>query len=209
MTTTAPVDLVYVVRLARVRQSIETLLARQTHPYFIAYLHLRRTAARQGRLTGLTPNWAALGNLLEVPGAPPGKPFLRPFWKGQRDAHQEWLNANLAGSFAPSSLRGVPLRVVDTDAQGRFLLRERHWELAREHLLLDNPMPVLALAAFLFRDLGLYFVAEPGPATLIELFRREYGYSSEDETEFNELYDTSWTGGSGPWLEPLSATEIA
>jgi hypothetical protein len=182
---------------------VRTLLGRDIHQFFVAYLHLRRLAGRLGRITDLEPNWAQLGTLLEVPGGPEGKPYLRPFWKGARDAHQEWLNRNLAGSFSPSSLRGVPARVVETDASGRYSLREDHWRLAREHLLFERPVPVLSLAAFLFRDFGLRSDHKPGPEDLISLFRVQYSYTPNDDAEFAHLFDTKWRGGDGPWSEPL------
>jgi hypothetical protein len=192
-------EYVYVLTQARARQAIEILLGRQTHQFFIAYLFLRRTAAREGRTDGLYLDFAEVGEFLQVTGGPAGKPFLRPFWKGQRDAHQEWLNANLAGSYAPSSLRGVPLRVVDIDADRRFSLREDHWDLALKHLLMDVPMPVLPLAAFLFRDHGLVSEADPDPLHLVTIFQQEFGY--DDDVEFNVLYDLDVPAGIDPWLE--------
>lgn len=126
---------------------------------------------------------------------------MRPFWRGERNAGQEWLNENLAGSFAPSSLRVVFSRVVETDAQRRFNLRPNHWELARTHLLFDAPIPVLAVAAFMLRDYGFMAASLPGREDLVDAFRREYGYAADDEDEFTHLYDISWTGKDGPWFE--------
>ena len=196
---------IYTIPVARVRESIDSLLARDIHQFFIAYLFLRRTAARIGRTTALTPDWSELGVLLEVSGGPPGKPFLRPFWRGQRNAGQEWLNSNLAGSYAASSLRGVPMRVVETDASGRFNLRPEHWNLAFEHLLFKKKVPALAVAAFVFRDYGIVSELLPSPEDLIALFRREYGYRPEDDVEFSALYDDAWRGSDGPWAETFES----
>lgn len=206
MSTVGAAEAIYVLPVQRVRESITHLLERDTHPFFIAYLHLRRLSGRQGRTTGLAPSWPDLGTILEVTDNPfPGKPYLRPFWKGQRRAGQEWLNENLAGSYAPSSLRGVPMQVVETDASGRFNLRDDHWRLAFHHLLFDAPISALAIAGFVFRDYGIVADGPPGPSDLIGLFRTEYGYRSEDDAEFNQLYDMSWTGEEGPWSELLAA----
>lgn len=207
MTAPDGTEQIYVLPTARVRECLDSLLSRDTHPHFVAYLYLRLLAGRTGQVTGLVPNWADLGNLLEVPGGPPGKPFLRPFWRGERNAGQEWLNENLAGSFAPSSLRVVLGRVVTTDAQRRYSLRSKHWELAREHLLFDEPVSVVALAGFMFRDYGFMAESPPGPGELVEVFRQEYGYKAEDDVEFDTLYDTTWTGGSGEWFEPFAKEE--
>jgi hypothetical protein len=155
----------------------------------------------------MVPNWSDLGKLLEVPGGPPGKPYLRPFWRGERNAGQEWLNDNLAGSFSPSSLRVVLGRVVTTDAERRYSLRPKHWELASEHLLFNEPMPVLALAGFMLRDYGLVAESPPSSSDLVAAFRGEYGYRERDEVEFASLYDTAWLGAPGDWFERL-ATEV-
>lgn len=196
-----PARSVYVIPVERARECVTRLLSQQIHPFFIAYLYLRGLAGRFDSLTGLTPNWPNLGALLEVRDAPPGKPYLRPFWKGSRAAGQEWLNSNLAGSFAPSSLRGVPQRVIEVDAAGRFNLRPDHATCALQHLLFNRRVPALALAGFLFRDYGILAASPPGSADLVDLFRHEYGYQDPDQAEFETLYDTSWTGAPGPWAE--------
>jgi len=200
MVTADDSETIYVVPVRRVRECIDKLLSRDTHPYFVAYLYLRSLAGRKGSIAGLRPEWTELGKLLAVPGGPPRKPYLRPFWMGERKAGQEWLNENLAGSFAPSSLREVPSRVVETDARGRFNLRPNHDELARTHLLFDAPLPALAVAGFMFRDFGFVALSHPGPEELVEVFRHEYGY--DEQSEFDQLYETSWSGQAGPWFEP-------
>jgi hypothetical protein len=204
----APDELVtFVVPVERVRESLTTLLDQKVHPFFVAYLHLRRMAGRQHRLTGLEPHWAELGERLEVPGGPAGKPYLRPFWNQTRGANQEWLNGNLAGSFAPSSLRGVPMEVVETDAKRRFTLRPKHWLLAREHLLAGETVPALAVAAYFFRDYGFRAEAPPTAEDLIALFRADYSYAPDDSAEFETLFDATWRGAAGAWTEPLGGTE--
>jgi hypothetical protein len=201
MSTAAANAEIYVLPVARARESVSKLLGQEAHPFFVAYLYLRGIAGRVGRLTGLSPNWPTLGTLLEVLDAPPGKPYLRPFWKGSRAAGQEWLNANLAGSFAPSSLRGIPQKVIEIDAAGKFNLRPDHPQRAFQHLLSSKRLPALAVAGFLFRDYGILSESPPTPEMLIALLRQEYGYRAEDDSEFNLLYDTTWTGEDGAWAE--------
>lgn len=204
MAATSDGERIYVVPIPRVRECIDTLLSRDTHPFFIAYLYLRQLAAREGSLRGLKPSWSELGKYLEVPGGPPGKPYLRPFWHRERKTGQEWLNENLAGSFAPSSIRDVPALVVETDAERRYNLRPDHWEAAREHLLFGRPLSVLALAAFLFRDYGFIADSMPTPTDLVQVFRQQFGYSDSDQEEFDRLYDTDWIGADGPWFKIMN-----
>lgn len=198
---TAGSVITYVVPVERVREAITELLSRQAHPFFPAYMHLRQLAARHGRTTSLTPDWPALGALLEVTGGPPGKPYLRPFWRGARDAHQEWLNSNLAGSYAPSSLRSEPMRVVEIDARRRFNLRPGHAQLALENLLSHKRLPALAVAAFFLRDYGVVASQTSNPQVLIDVFKEQFGYlTPADDNDFQTLYDEEW-GRKGRWLE--------
>jgi len=144
---------------------------------------------------------------LRVPGGPPGKPNFRPFWNQTRDAGQDWLNANLAGSYAPSSLRSLPRRVVDI-GDGGFSLKEDHWQLARQHLLYDDRVPAVALCAFLYRDFG--FTTDgisPAPAALIDIFRMDFGYRLDsDDIEFEHLYDAN-VPAREDWFVPFDAGE--
>jgi len=206
MSADAPAgEATYVLRVERVRESIDRLLDRDTHQHFIGYLFLRGVAAQRGWTTGLTPEWSKLGHLLDVPGGPPDRPYLRPFWKGKRESQQEWLNQNLAGSFSPSSIRRTALaQVVDFDSHGRFSLRDGHAELALDHLLYGERMQALPLAVFLFRDYGLIAATPPEPTDLVALFRDEYGYDEEHVDEFATLYDDSVPGNGASWVEPAA-----
>jgi hypothetical protein len=190
----------YVIPTDRVREAIRLLIDRHTHQHFIAYLYLRSLAAREGRFDGLKPSWSELSDWLLVEGGPAGKPHLRPFWKGKRNAGQEWLAENLAGSYSPSSLRKETLRVIQTDAAGEFSLRENHAQLALEHLLLGARIEALALAGFLYRDYGFVGKASPTSDDLIDVFRRDFGYDTEHSAEFDTVYEVTWMG-DGPWFE--------
>lgn len=178
----------FVLKLSTVQLSVRALLNRDTHPFFIAYLWLRRQAHNQGSQIDIDPKWADLGAFLRVVDAPATRPYLRPFWKGARADGREWLNSNLAGSFAPSSLRDAPREVIDTTAAGRFILRKNHWNLALSKLLLGSPMSVVALSAFLFREYGFVGSDSPTANDLIRIFREEFGYLNSDQAEFQTLF---------------------
>lgn len=191
----------YVLKVKHVRHAVDALLARDTHPFFIAYLWLRREAGRQGTTEELRPNWSDLGRFLAVEGGPPGKPYLRPFWKGERNANQEWLNRNLAGSFAPSSFRGVPRQVIEPNADGSYRLRDEHWNRALEFLLYGEPLPAAAVAAFMLRNRGFVSPAPPTHADFVMQFVAEFGYR-EEPIEFGVVFDASW-GSDIDWFELL------
>lgn len=189
----------YVVLDWRVKQSIEKLLSRNTHPFFIAYLWLRRRGMMLGDMTEITPDWGSLEPYLRVPGGPAGKPHLRPFWKGARNSRQEWLNENLAGSFAPSSFRSEYVTpVVTTNAAGRYVLRGDHWKQALDHFLYGERLPAVAVAAFLLRDFGLIASSPPQPIDLVNAFREEFRFPAASEEKFDTLFDIAWGTTTGP-----------
>lgn len=196
----------FVFNVTAVRNAIADLSSRSVHPFFPAYLYLRQEAKRQGTDSAIKPRWKELAVYLEVAGASARKPYFRPFSEGSAGAGQGWLNANLAGSFAGSSLRpGKPaMSVVDYDRGAKdFALRERHWELAREHLLDGERMPIGSLCAFMLRDFA--FISESGPpdaASMVDVFLGAFGYGSRDSEEVQNLYDlTILDAGIGGWFD--------
>lgn len=194
----------YVVPAGKVRASINKLLSRRTHAWFPAYLHVRREAATQGRMSEIEPNWNVLGNDLRMEGGPPGKVHLRPFWNEARNAYQEWMGPNLAGSYSPSSIRRAALEVITIDAAGLYGLRDHHWDLALQNLLGGERLSGVALAAFMLRDRGWRSSTAPTIDDLVRGFRYEFGYGPDDDEEFDTLYELEW--GSDPtevWFEVL------
>ena len=197
----------YVLTTAAVRDCIAMLRKQRVHPYFPAYLHLRQRAAAEGSLTDLHPEWKAeLSPFLQIRDAPAKKPHFRPFTENAGGGDDEWLNPNLAGSYAPSSLRPTPLQLVEIGpSHGSFSLRPKHWELAREHLLHGERLPLIALAGFMLRDFG--FESDDGfpPANEdLELaFVETFGYNdASGATELDYLYDREPIATSF-WFEPF------
>ena len=171
-------------------------------------------AAKEGRQSELRPNWTGLHDYLVVDEGPKDKPYLRPFWHGSRNAEQEWLNPNLAGSFAASSLRMAPSapfsKVVEVSEDGRFSFRANHAGLALSSLLYGQYLDALHLALFLYRNRGVWSSSAPTGETLVNCFRSDFGYQiPEDDDEFVTLYtvDPSASGDlfeideSSSWAE--------
>jgi hypothetical protein len=196
----------WVLKAGMVRQCMGILRAQSIHPFFPAYLHIRRTAAAEGSRVGIRPIWEELGRLLEVAGAPSTHPYFRPFTTASGESDQEWLNPNIAGSYAPSSLRAgqPPLQVVEVGAgRGRFNLREMHWELARVHLLDGKKVPLTPLAAFFLRDFAFEnYDAVPTDDDLRRGFIEMFGYNDDEDgpREVAHLYDVSIQAGED-WFE--------
>lgn len=196
----------WVLKAEAVRDSIGILREHSIHPFFPAYLQIRRTAYENGTLVDLRPNWDELGRLLEVAGAPSTHPYFRPFTTGPGESDQEWLNPNLAGSYAPSSLRvdQPAFRVVEKgEGRGRVTLRDNHWNLALEHLLDGETVPITALAAFFLRDFAFEgFDQAPNDDELGGGFALMFGYidGGTGPTELARLYDSS-VEATADWFE--------
>lgn len=180
------------VRPELVAKSFRTLREHNAHPHFAGYLALKRTAARDGGTEDLRPNFKEFfDTFMQVHGGPADRPYLKPFPSDER----LWFNPNVAGSFAPSSVRNKsPLdRIVDVNGNGRnarYSLVDQHWRLARSLLVSDNRVPALSLAVFLYRDYAI-LSDEPSTADVISVFREEFGYAESrgtGEEEYRYLY---------------------
>ncbi|MCQ4334932.1 hypothetical protein KM295_15885 [Natronomonas sp. F2-12] len=85
------------------------------------------------------------------------------------------------------------VEVENTNNQNKASLRDQHWEKAREHLTGADKVPVTAVAGFLYRDFALEYDFMPDGEDLVNVFRDEFGYDSDDpdeRAEFDHLYTT-------------------
>lgn len=201
---------VFVLTTSIVRWGIEQLLSRKVHTFFPAYLEIRRATGAKSKVPS-RPQWANVGRYLEVPGGPPERPYYRPFWHQSRNAGQDWLNENIAGSYSPSSIREVPRRVIEIEGSG-YSLKEGHARLALKNLLFGEALPVYPLAIFYYRNSGF---TNDGPALspdgLIGIFRKDFSFLADAEmTEFDLLFSagipdrTDWFE---PWNPPAATVE--
>jgi len=197
----------YVIRKQIVAQCLSRLRERKTHTLFPGYLYLQQRAAQLGRLEDVQPDFLAFFKQFFLVGNHPlGAPYIKPFTEQKPSAKNLWLNENVAGSYAPSSLRsGQPFRRV-VEIQGRkYSLPPDHARRAFEHLLYSVPVQVTDLAVILYRDYGLL-----GDSLtikdLIGIFAYEFGYSNRPADRPNEDFSTlfsfeSTTTWREDWLE--------
>lgn len=183
MTADPPAHL-QVLRVDVVKWAIEHLTQQKIHAFFSAYLHLRAVALEVGSTHDIPARWADLSPLLEVPGGPAGKPYYRPML--HRLNTSPWLNPNLAGSYAPSSIRDSVRKVV-SPANGHYSLLDGHVDLASEYLLFNDRLSAPALSVFFYRNRGFY---EPN-LTIddpVKLLLSEFRLDQPDMSDFLRLF---------------------
>ncbi len=181
----------YVVRKRIVAQCLSRLRKQNTHTLFPGYLHLQQRASQLGRLEDLQPDFRLFfEQFFSVGNHPLGAPYIKPFTERKASTRNLWLNENVVGSYAPSSLRaGQPFRKVVTIEQRKYSLPPDHARRALEHLLYCTPVQAADLAVVLYRDFGLLddsLTIED----LIGVFAYEFGYSNRPGDELNEDFST-------------------
>ncbi len=199
-----------VIRKEIVAQSLNRLRDQKTHTLFAGYLYLQQRASQLGRLTDLQPDFLSyFEKYFLVENHPLGAPYIKIF-TGQKPSDKNlWLNQNVAGSYAPSSLRlGQPFRkVVDDIENKKYSLSISHATKAFEHLLYFEPVQAADLAIVLYRDFGL----TKDSATikdLIDIFAYEFGYTETQGAEPNADFQTLFSFDSTEnleedWLEKI------
>jgi hypothetical protein len=207
-------EMAVVVRPDVVNESVAELVRARMHEHFAGYLCMVRTAARDGSTTNLKPDFVEFfDTFLAVPNAPDGRPYLRPFNRAG-SGPLSWNQANVAGSYAPSSIRPnmAFASVVEINGQGTsatYSLRNGHARLALEHLAHGQKVPVVPLAIFLYRDFALLTEGDPSAAHLVQMLRHEFGYEDADgrvSDDFRVLYaDESEVGSTAAMFDEAPA----
>ena len=181
-----------VLAVDQVAKSLDVLRGLGVHRNTVMYLCIKRAAAQQQTDENIKLDFQEFfGRFLTVRNAPTDKPYIIPF---EASSAKLWLNPNLAGSFAPSSIRqDNPIRqVVDINGKGlgvRYALKPSHSRKAFGKLLNKTKIPVLDLAAFLYRDFG-FDTERMDVQKLLNIFQAEFGYLSGGTAtdEFNEIF---------------------
>ncbi len=184
----------YVFTVEAIQRSFETLKRIKSHEHFPGYLAILRALKRSGEEVARSADIVEFyDRYLRVEDAPPTNPYIQPF-RSRYKGGSLLFNRNVAGSYAPSSLRqGSFSDVVEVEGDRRnatYRLRDDHASLASQRLLNGDKLPVGALATFLYRDYGLRLEA-PEPQRVIGLFQHEFGLSydvSEEGQAFAALF---------------------
>jgi hypothetical protein len=198
----APEDLHVLTRVA-VKAGMDALKSQRIHEHFPAYLELRRLAVTSGSLTNLKPEWKVVSDLLKMPSGPPTKPHYRPFSsRNLKDESGYWYNPNLAGSYAPKSMRATSGFMLNANGND-YELPTDHVQQALLRLLKATKVPAWALAAYYLRNYGFVFDGEGGYAELIAAFKKEFAF--ERGTDFDALFeDDEPIFFTDDWFEPCT-----
>ena len=199
----------YVIRKHIVARALSRLREQKTHTLFAGYLYLQQRSAQLHRLEDLQPDFTSFfKQFLRVGNHPLGAPYIKLFTEQKASIKNLWLNENVAGSYAPSSLRAEqPFRQV-VDISGRkYSLPPNHAQLAFEHLLYSTPVQVADLSVVLYRDFGMSDDLV-NIQDVIDIFAYEFGYSQEHDTESNKDFSTLYSletakGWEEDWLETI------
>ena len=188
----------YLPTLPKVKASLEALVNLGAHRALAGYLCVLNAASIENRTTELRPNFRDFFDRFFRIGDPPSKkPYAVPFARGAKSI---LFNENVAGSYAPSSLRPVnPLHsLIDIKgggSQASFTLRDNHVEQVKE-LLLPVPLPIYAFACFIYRDWG--FTVNPDRQEIETAIQGDFGLALK-----NDLF------GSGIFVDDLNSISAA
>lgn len=199
----------YVIRKQVVARSLFRLREQKTHTLFAGYLHLQKQASELNRLEDLQPEFTQFfKQFFRVGNHPLGTPYIKLFTEQKATSRNLWLNENVAGSYAPSSLRpGQPFRHVVDIVRKKYSLPPDHARRAFEHLLYSTQVQVSDLAVLLYRDFGL--VGDSVTIQdLIDVFAYEFGYTNEPGTQPDENFQILYSletskNWQEDWLETI------
>jgi hypothetical protein len=199
---------VRVIRKRIVAQCLARLRKQKTHTLFPGYLYLQQRASQLERLEDLQPDFLSFFKQFFLVGNHPlGAPYIKPFTEQRASTKNLWLNENVAGSYAPSSLRPKqPFRQVVRIQGRKYSLPLDHARRAFEYLLYRNQVQVADLAVVLYRDYGL-LGDSVNIEDLVGIFIYEFGYSKEPDGEPDESFRTLFSlettrTWEQDWLEP-------
>ena len=177
-----------------VARSIARLRGQKTHALFAGYLCLQYRAAQLGRYYDLQPEFTQFFKVFfRVSNHPLGAPYVKVFTEHRASDKNLWLNENVAGSYAPSSLRpDQPFRKVVNIENKLYSLPYDHAGLALKFLLYSKPVQVADLAVFLYRDYG-FFDSVVNIYDLINIFTYEFGYADQMGAKADENFQTLYS----------------
>jgi hypothetical protein len=157
-----------------------------------------------GRLDNLRPDFKGFfDSFFAIGGSPAKWPYYVPFGSAGKP-EEKFFNRNVAGSYAPSSIRPVnPLRKLaslEATPKGHlFSLVPQHAEVAQQ-MLHGAIIPGASLAAYLYRDYGFESAGTPDPGELYRCLRSDFGFAFSSGTiSFEQIFADDTTELGNPF----------
>ena len=151
----------YTLGVDTVRAAIQTLITTKSHEQLVLYLAILRLKSRDGEKFTEGDVYSVIKPWLELPGRE-GYPYYRPFASRGK---QFWMNSNLAGSFAPSSLRSSRDLFYSSDNA----LRLPSVDEITTFLKIKSPVPLWAITCYFLRNAS--FIAKDGDWHVSDVLR--------------------------------------
>jgi hypothetical protein len=188
---------------------MDRLSATPAHEHFAGYLGLLEADRRgKGGLHRSRDIKDFHQRYLTVAGLKTTSPFFSPV-RNTDAGEVKPFNKNVAGSYAPSSLRpdGPFMAAVDVKGKGQgvtYSLMPDHANVASGSMLGGKRVQAVALAAYLFRDYGF---EERNLQAVLDTFRDRFALRAQHTDEsatFAALFDPSLDGFADEDLVPLA-----
>lgn len=169
----------YTLGVDTVRAAIQTLITTKSHEQLVLYLAILRLKSRDGEKFTEGDVYSVIKPWLELPGRE-GYPYYRPFASRGK---QFWMNSNLAGSFAPSSLRSSRDLFYSSDNA----LRLPSVDEITTFLKIKSPVPLWAITCYFLRNAS--FIAKDGDWHVSDVLRLADDYFGIAQADFSDVFD--------------------
>lgn len=192
----------YVLTVEGVRKAISRLEYRFIHQHFAGYLAILR-AKRQHSASPvhMSDILEFHDRYLRAADAPDEAPYVRPFTQGHG---LQQMNRNVAGSYAPSSVRengkiGKVMSVLGSGRDATYDVRANHATIALDIFLQNQKAPAASMAGFIYRDYG-FKMDTRSMSSVVKLFRDEFGMRASLPDE-RAIFDTLFVDDSSSFQD--------
>lgn len=169
----------YTLSIDTVRAALQTLTATKSHEQLVLYLAILRLKSKDGEKYAEGDVYSVIKPWLDLPGRE-GYPYYRPFASRGK---QFWMNSNLAGSFAPSSLRSSRDLFYSSDNA----LRLPSVGEITTSLKIKSPVPLWAITCYFLRNAS--FIAKDGDWHVSDVLRLADDYFGIAQADFSDVFD--------------------
>ena len=154
------------------------------HSHFAGYLAIRRINIKENRGAQVSDISDFYKRYLRVGNPDDAKPAPS-LWHQEFSEKKLWMNQNIAGSYAKSSMRSTPLLHCLRLMTPPLTLVNSHADVALERLAGGVKIPALAVAVAMLRDFG--FWKPPTPTSIITAWRAELAFD-DPAPDFETLF---------------------